>query len=366
MDMKKDNLSLYIRFVPEALTPFMLPFLQLKSSQTLGFLIAVLTMLFLGFYLSMVPHLETPEKEKERKVVVNLKPPVPLKKVQTPPPPKKKPLKTIRKVVDKKPKIVKKKPKQVKTRPKTRPKVSKVSQRRKGQSRPSALKQGGAKKVSKKGGSTPPKRKDVKAQGLLSVFSKKGTQSKLQDTISGAGQVQGAARQSRGSSGQVRNRRGENLGGALKTSGLDQRSRTNKRVGDVGRLGGEGGDSLETSGPLGERSSIEVEIDSEAVEFQGTINGEVVREVIRKNRKVLTYCYERALKRNSRLKGQLTLRWEILESQGLTKRVRVVKSGLDSPEVHSCFVSRIRNLRFPGAVPDGQKGIIFYNFSLDY
>ncbi len=368
IDMKSENLSLYIRFVPQATTPFMLPFLEFKSPQIFGLLLSVLSMLFLAFYLSMVPHLKPPEDKKERKVVVKLKPPVPFKKPKVIPPPKKKPLKVIKKISKKKPKVIRKKPlkKDKISKLKKTPKIIKKYKRRRGKKRPSALKKGGAIKTANTKGSAPPRRKDVRAQGLLSVFSKKGTQSKLQDAISGVGQVQGTASQSRGSSGQTQNRRGDSLGGALKTSGLSRRSRSNKKVSDVGRLGEEGGDSLETSGTLGERSSIKVEIDSEAVEFQGTINGEVVREVIRKNRKVLTYCYERALKRNSHLRGQLTVRWEILESQGLTKRVRVVKSNIGSREVHSCFVSRIRNLRFPGAVPDGQKGVIFYNFSLDY
>ena len=104
----------------------------------------------------------------------------------------------------------------------------------------------------------------------------------------------------------------------------------------------------------------------EAGEFEGRIDGEVIRTVIKRNRRVLTYCYQRALKRETRLRGKLTVRWEVRQSRGSVSNVKVVESTLGDGELHRCFVNRISALTFPRAVPDGQKGIVSTHLSWMY
>ena len=369
VDAPSENLSIYIRFVNDSGKPYLIPFINFKTPLSLALLFSLLAVLFLGVYISMIPPLEPPEDEKKRRVVVQLRPPMveevkqPLpkikkiakKKVKPKPKPKKK-------ILKKKTKIAKKKTVSKKRAPKKR-RQSFVKKR--GGKIVAVRKRARSIKTGKTRGATPRPRKDVRSQGLLSVFGKKGTQAKLRDSISGAGQVQGLATTSKGTSGQNINRAGGDLG-SVKVGGLSKRSRQAQGVDNIGKLKGRGGQGLETSGSIGKRSGFAVEFDSEAGEFEGTINGDIVREVIRKNRRILKFCYEQALKKNSQLRGNLKLRWEIIESQGDVRGVRVAQSTINNRQVHSCFINRVRSLKFPGAVPDGQRGIIYYNFKLDY
>ncbi len=91
----------------------------------------------------------------------------------------------------------------------------------------------------------------------------------------------------------------------------------------------------------------------------GRISREAVARVINENLGEVQYCYERALLKKPGLKGKLVLEWRISTS-GRVSKVRQTTSTLQSAEVSSCIIRKLKKWRFPK--PSGGVVVVSYPF----
>jgi TonB family protein len=97
-----------------------------------------------------------------------------------------------------------------------------------------------------------------------------------------------------------------------------------------------------------------------APEVLGTLDREVIREVIHEQRQSIRGCYEEALPRSPTLQGEIHVRFTILPS-GLTSEVGVEKATLTDAQVQACMVKAISTWKFP-APPGGGVVKVVYPF----
>ncbi len=88
-----------------------------------------------------------------------------------------------------------------------------------------------------------------------------------------------------------------------------------------------------------------------------------IARVRKANRDAFRYCYEKMLRANADLKGRLVVRFEIPPS-GRPRKIRVVSSTLDEPEVGKCVVKRIAKLHFQP--PEGGVCVVQWPFTFKY
>ena len=71
-----------------------------------------------------------------------------------------------------------------------------------------------------------------------------------------------------------------------------------------------------------------------------------IKKVLKNSRKMVRHCYERALKRQPELEGQLGVQFTI-GSKGRVVKVSVVDDTLQNRRVSRCITGRVRQWRFP-------------------
>lgn len=72
------------------------------------------------------------------------------------------------------------------------------------------------------------------------------------------------------------------------------------------------------------------------------------------------WCYERSLKSNASLEGELVVSWEIT-SVGEAKEVKIKRSNIKDEGLESCVVSRIGSWKFP-TVPNSTAVVVSFPF----
>jgi TonB family protein len=166
-----------------------------------------------------------------------------------------------------------------------------------------------------------------KSEGAVAdVFSEGGTSAALGDALSGIQGVDVAS-----SAGQT----GTRGGGSGQGVG-------------IGDLATSGGGSV-TAGGKGEEVALRGEARSETPEVDGALAEAEISKVLKRNMGGLRDCYERALKRDRKLAGKVTINFEITE-EGRTSNIEVTDT-MGSGEVRACIKDRVRSWRFPK--PDG-------------
>jgi hypothetical protein len=95
------------------------------------------------------------------------------------------------------------------------------------------------------------------------------------------------------------------------------------------------------------------------------IDREGVREVVRDHLPEIKLCYDAARERNPKIKGKLTMNWEV-DDQGRASKVEAdpSRSSLSDERVITCISDAIKTWNFPKA-PQGTTAEIHYpiNFS---
>ncbi len=82
------------------------------------------------------------------------------------------------------------------------------------------------------------------------------------------------------------------------------------------------------------------------VQTQGALNKDLIRQVVRRHRAQLRYCYESQLSRDPSITGKLVLHFTI-DAKGNVTRVELVESSLGDENVEKCVMGRVRTWRFP-------------------
>ena len=359
------QLTIVIRYVAETPKPAMAPFFDLTASEVAGVILSIVVAAIFSLYMMVykpepIGILDKKAEEPFRKAVIAFKPPKP------------KPIVVVaeetQKEVEKKVVQVEMEKKEAAPAPKVEDKsgkagsVSKTPQKIDTPKKQliSQKKQGGAVNTGSEGASAKSQKTDPKNLGILSVFGNRGTQEKLNQVFSGAGELTGIAGQATGKTGFKDDRPGGSLGARTKDApGSGQGKQT---VGVSGPLtGGRGAGNFGFgSGSVGKKGSVEINIGGQEEAFVGTIDREAIRRVILDNIHEIRNCYERQLNRSPDLFGKLVIEWDI-EEKGRVKSAKAISNTTGSGDLASCVVRRLKSWRFPDP-PEDQVARVTYPF----
>jgi TonB family protein len=116
-------------------------------------------------------------------------------------------------------------------------------------------------------------------------------------------------------------------------------------VGTKGRGGGMGGYGTGVGG-LGGKQSVDVGIAADEATVSGSLDKELIRQVIQRNRGQIRYCYESLLNRFPKLGGKVAIRFTIA-SEGNVVTSTVAQSTAGNSELEQCVAGRVRTWSFP-------------------
>ena len=211
-----------------------------------------------------------------------------------------------------------------------------------------SLRPGGSLKTGKSGATAKTVAPDPTKMGLLGVFGKGGKLKNLDQgaTGSAAGGLVGLAEGATGHAGTRDSYGGEGVG--TKTKEMVSGGQGTALVGISGiKVKGRGG-SLKGMGRggLGTRGRMNIDIGTDDLDVEGTIDRAAILRVIFKNHRRFDHCYQASLQGNENLQGHLKMRWEIL-SKGQVRAAKAVQDGVGSRSLSSCVANVLKDLKFP-------------------
>lgn len=376
LSFDQGNLQIFIRYVPNTVKPLLAPPLDMTAGELTGLVVSLVVVALTVLYMSVYtpPVVEVPEEEEVRlaQFIYNKPPPT-----ITPPEPKQIPV-PEKVEVEPKPepkKIVvtdKEKPVEKKGNPNSQNAVSQKAAAKAAEVRPNpsnvnrpkkftSVKQGGATKLSDTASANAQSNKDVNKVGLLSAFSGGGVRKQLDQAYSGSGELLGMANQATGTSGQNEQREGDDIGSRFKDTGAGGKGTATQGIAGVGTKGRGSGMSAYGSGVgLGGKGNVTIDAGGSEEGWEGTIDREAVRRVIRSILNQIKSCYERQLRIKTSLEGKVVIQFEIME-QGRVRSARTKSTSMNDDVVESCVASRIREARFPEP-PTGTIAVVDYPF----
>lgn len=131
------------------------------------------------------------------------------------------------------------------------------------------------------------------------------------------------ANQATGTSGQNEQRDGDDIGSKFKDTGAGGKGTATQGIAGVGTKGRGSGMSAYGAGTgLGGKGNVTIDAGGSDEGWEGTIDREAVRRVIRSILNQIKGCYERQLSMKPGLEGKVVIQFEIME-QG---RVRSSKT----------------------------------------
>lgn len=384
--MPGGNICLYIRYVPQAATVPMIP-MMLSSSEMTGLVMSLVIVGLLALYISATTPKDFEENKQEEvqriaQVIFNNPPPpaapVPTPQPEppapTPPPEPPKPV-PVQKVVvaDQTKEAQKKGPSaQAAAKKEVQAKASEVAPKPMAKDRTkkfTSTRQGGAVKTGQtEGANATSSNKDISKVGLFSAFGGGGNRAQIDKAYSGAGELMGMANQASGAAGSNENRAGNDLGSKFKDSGAGGKGTATQGIAGVGTKGrGSGQSAYGASEGFGSKNSVAIEGGGFEESFDGTIDKEAIRRVIRAKKHELQSCYERALntlEKGTSLEGKIVLSWEII-AQGQARNVKVKSSTLGNRQVENCIRDRLASWTFPEPPPGLVAEVQAYPFVLN-
>jgi hypothetical protein len=183
-----------------------------------------------------------------------------------------------------------------------------------------------------------------KGSGAVSnLFTEKGFGSKLDKALKGVS--------------------GLRAGRSLKSARMKRGGSSAKGI-DIGQLKADTGAGAVAFGSKNvEAINVLGNIENEDVEGEGTIDPKKIAKTLAKHVGAFQYCYNRALRTNPRLSGEVKVRFTILES-GKVDRTDMSYSGPASKDksLTSCIFRVFRRIIFPK--PKG--GIVTVNYPLNF
>ncbi len=372
-------IQIYVRYVANTIKPILATPLDFSAGELTGLIVALvivsLTALYMSVYTPTPPDVKEEEQVRLAQFIYNKPPPTtppppeptmpPVKKeVEVKPPPPVEPEKV--KVAEVKKETVQKgkkdsvaavKQKEAAKASEVRPNPSKVDRPKKFTS----IKHGGATKIGETAGANAQSAKDVNKVGLLSAFGGGGVRKELDQAYSGSGELLGMANQATGKSGQNESRDGDDIGSKIKDTGAGGKGTATQGIAGIGTKGRGGGSSNYGSGiGLGGKGNVTIDAGGADEGWEGTIDREAVRRVIRSILNQIKSCYERELRVKKGLEGKVVIQFEIME-QGRVRSAKTKNSSMSSPAVESCVAARIREARFPEP-PAGTIAVVDYPF----
>jgi len=113
-----------------------------------------------------------------------------------------------------------------------------------------------------------------------------------------------------------------------------------------------------TAGDLVPKRSIVPELQSSDVTVSGTLDKDLVRQQIHRNRGQIRFCYERELQTHPKLAGRILLAFVILPSGGVGS-ADVVEASTGNRALEECVASRVRQWQFPKPRGRGSVKVVY-------
>ena len=232
-----------------------------------------------------------------------------------------------------------------------------------------STRQGGAVKTGDtSGANAASSNKDLSKVGLFSAFGGGGNRANIDKAYSGAGEVLGMADKATGTSGFNEDRSGDDLGSKFKDSGAGGKGTATQGIAGVGTKGRSSGQSAYgASEGFGSKSAVAIEGGGFEESFDGTIDKEAIRRVIRARLHEVKSCYDRALntqEKGSKLEGKIVLSWDIVD-KGQARNVKVKSSNLGNAQLENCIRDRLASWTFPEPPPGLVAEVQAYPFVLN-
>jgi TonB family protein len=116
-------------------------------------------------------------------------------------------------------------------------------------------------------------------------------------------------------------------------------------IGTKGRAGGTGNYGS-GAGVLGGKQSVDVGITSSEPLVMGSLDKELIRQVIQRNRSQIRFCYESQLTKYPKLNGKVAVKF-VINAEGRVVSSDVAQSTAGNAELESCVAGRVRTWQFP-------------------
>jgi outer membrane biosynthesis protein TonB len=116
-------------------------------------------------------------------------------------------------------------------------------------------------------------------------------------------------------------------------------------IGTRGRGGGTGGYGSGV-GVLGGKKDVDIGITSAEPTVMGSLDKELIRQVIHRNRGQIRYCYESELTSHPNLKGKVAIKF-VISASGTVAQASVAQSDVHDAELETCVAGRVHTWVFP-------------------
>ena len=116
-------------------------------------------------------------------------------------------------------------------------------------------------------------------------------------------------------------------------------------IGTHGRGGGSGAYGNGVGG-LGGKKDVDIGISNDNAVVMGSLDKELIRQVIHRNRQQIQYCYEMQLTRFPNLAGKVAISF-VIGAEGTVQMSKVASSNMNNPELEQCVASRFKSWLFP-------------------
>ena len=116
-------------------------------------------------------------------------------------------------------------------------------------------------------------------------------------------------------------------------------------IGTKGRGGGTGGYGSGV-GVLGGKKDVDIGITSSEPTVMGSLDKELIRQVIKRNVNQIRYCYESQLTRYPKLEGKVSVKF-VISASGAVASSQVAGSTAGNAELETCVAGRVRTWMFP-------------------
>lgn len=119
-------------------------------------------------------------------------------------------------------------------------------------------------------------------------------------------------------------------------------------IGAIGTKGRGGGTGAYGSGVgvLGGKKGVDIGITASEPEVMGSLDKELIRQVIHRNRNQIRYCYESQLTRYPKLNGKVAIKF-VISGAGSVASSSVAQSTAGNAELETCVAGRVRTWVFP-------------------
>jgi hypothetical protein len=225
--------------------------------------------------------------------------------------------------------------------------------------KPVSARPGGAIKTgAKEGANMKSDKPDPTKVGLLGVFGTKGTQAKLDQAYSGAGELQGMADAANGNAGSNEDRAGDVIGTKLKDTGAGGKGSSTIGIAGLGTKGRGTGTTGYGTGGLGSKGSVKVDVGGQDAAFSGSIDKEAIRRVILSHKNEIRFCYDRELQKSPGLAGKIRIGWNITETGSVVKAA-TDENEMGSAAVANCIINKLKTWTFPAAPPEVEAHVVY-------